>query len=293
MAKDNKLICCDCGESKAPTTGFYISRSSMFKNNSGRMPICKKCLFEKYNVYMKYYNDLEKAMYHLCMNLDIYFSKTLFESSFSQENINNTPEGILSIYLKNLNSLPQYRKMTSINSDHIILDDKNDIRQEEYIEDEINYDKMKIPIEVKKRWGSGYSNENYIFLEESYQEFYDAYPHDTPAERLLLKQLSKSLLEGEICRRSGDRNGYEKMNKLVSSMLTDSNIKPSQKKNMGDEIGECFGVFIENVEKNEPIPDRIGEFEDVDGIGEYMDRHFVRNFAKVFGLIGDDNENEN
>ena len=36
----------------------------------------------------------------------------------------------------------------------------------------------------------------------------------------------------------------------------------------------------------------IDEFADVDNIGKLIDRQFVKNFAKVFGLVGDDDENE-
>ena len=143
-----------------------------------------------------------------------------------------------------------------------------------------------------KRWGSGYSDEDYLYLEDNYAEFYEAYAHDTPAERMLLMNITKTLLEGEKSRKSGDKKGYENMLKLVSSMLTDAAIKPSQKKTMGDEVGECFGVFIENLEKNEPVNEAIDEFADVDNIGKLIDRQFVKNFAKVFGLVGDDDENE-
>lgn len=289
MAKVKKVkLCTYCGEEKSPKDGFYLSRSSLYKENNGRLPICKECLLEQYQRYLDFYKDEYKAMYHLCMNFDIYFSKSLLESSLNNTNKN---DGVLGAYIKNVN-MKQWRNMTSLNSDHMILNEivLNEL-EEKYKKKEIKKNKIKIPEMIKKRWGRGYSDEDYLFLEDTYQEFYDSYPHDTPAERLLLRQLSTTLLEGEICRRNGDRSGYEKMSKLVSSMLTDSNIKPSQKKNMGDEVGECFGVFIECVEKKEMIPDRVGVFEDVDGIGKYMNKHFVKNFAKIFGLDNNDDAN--
>lgn len=305
MVKLNRIKCTarDCGK-EMPMTKFYVSHSNLYSENSGRMPICKECFYSKYKELLIKYNDEVKALYHACMMFDIYYDKGLI--SKSQENIGNDELGFLKTYMKNVNSLNQYKGKCSTESmSHEILDEDairelenkyqeeiESLKKEEDIYEEIDYDKIPISNNIKKRWGSGYSNEDYIFLEETYQEFYDCYPHDTPAEKLLLRQISVALLEGEFCRRKGDRNGYEKMSKLVSSMLTDSNIKPSQKKNMGDEVGECFGTFIEHIEKSEPIDSAIDEFEDVDNIGKLIDRQFVKNFARVFGLVGDDDENE-
>lgn len=294
----NKKTCTCCGKSKASNVGFYLSHSNLYRANDGRMAICKDCLFERYKeLLLKYEDDEIKAIYHLCMNLDVYFNKELVESSFKQEGRSNKPESLLKVYLTKINSLMQYKGMNSIGSDFValeecIVEEINDKQEEKEIEEDIDYDNMKIPTHIKKRWGSGYNNEEYIFLEDNYAEFYDAYSHETPAERMLLVNISKSLLEAERSRKAGKTKEYENMMKLVSSMLTDANIKPSQKKTKGDEIGECFGVFIENIEKNEPIGEEIEEFEDVDNIGKLIDRQFVKNFAKVFGLVGDDNEDE-
>ena len=197
--------------------------------------------------------------------------------------------------MKNVNSLNQYKFKDSMSSDCIVLDNSLINIKTDKIEEDI-YEEREMTPELKKlclkRWGSGYSDEDYLYLEDNYAEFYEAYAHDTPAERMLLMNITKTLLEGEKSRKSGDKKGYENMLKLVSSMLTDAAIKPSQKKTMGDEVGECFGVFIENLEKNEPVNEAIDEFADVDNIGKLIDRQFVKNFAKVFGLVGDDNENE-
>lgn len=292
--KIEKKKCTFCGELKAPTKDFYLSRSRIYKYNDERMPICKECLSNLFNELKVKYEDEMKALYHLCMLFDIYFNKELVEKSFNNENF-SIEDNLLKTYMKNVNSLNQYKFKDSFSSDYIVLDDellKVEIKEKE----EDIYEEREMTPEAKrlclKRWGSGYSDDDYMYLEENYAEFYDAYAHDTPAERMLLMNISKTLLEGEKSRRSGDKKGYENMLKLVSSMLTDAAIKPSQKKSMGDEVGECFGVFIENLEKNEPINEAIDEFEDVDNIGRLIDRQFVKNFAKVFGLVGDDNENE-
>ena len=293
MAKSKK-ICTACGEEKAPNAGFYLSRSKLYKFNDGRMPICKECLSKLFKELQAKYSDEVKALYHLCMLFDIYFDKDLVAKSSNMEKF-SSDDNLLKSYRKNVNSLNQYKVKDSMSSDCIVLDDNLVKEEKENIEEDI-YEEREMTPELKKlcskRWGSGYSDEDYLYLEDNYAEFYEAYAHDTPAERMLLMNITKTLLEGEKSRKSGDKKGYENMLKLVSSMLTDAAIKPSQKKTMGDEVGECFGVFIENLEKNEPVNEAIDEFADVDNIGKLIDRQFVKNFAKVFGLVGDDDENE-
>ena len=290
----SRKVCTAWGEEKAPNTGFYLSRSKLYKFNDGRMPICKECLSKLFKELQAKYSDEVKALYHLCMLFDIYFDKDLVAKSSNMEKF-SSDDNLLKSYMKNVNSLNQYKFKDSMSSDCIVLDDNLIKEEKENIEEDI-YEEREMTPELKKlclkRWGSGYSDEDYLYLEDNYAEFYEAYAHDTPAERMLLMNITKTLLEGEKSRKSGDKKGYENMLKLVSSMLTDAAIKPSQKKTMGDEVGECFGVFIENLEKNEPVNEAIDEFADVDNIGKLIDRQFVKNFAKVFGLVGDDDENE-
>lgn len=292
MATSRKR-CTACGEDKRPAIDFYLSRSKLYKFNDGRMPICKECLSSLFKELNAKYSDEVKALYHLCMLFDIYFDRDLVEKSSANNNFSDE-DNLLKSYMKNVNSLNQYKFKDSMSSDCIILDDSLLENKKEEVED--IYEEREMTPELKrlclKRWGSGYSDEDYIYLEDNYAEFYEAYAHDTPAERMLLMNITKTLLEGEKSRKSGDKKGYENMLKLVSSMLTDAAIKPSQKKTMGDEVGECFGVFIENLEKNEPVNEAIDDFADVDNIGKLIDRQFVKNFAKVFGLVGDDDENE-
>lgn len=291
----SKKQCTACGEDKRPTIDFYLSRSKLYKFNDGRMPICKECLSKLFKELQAKYSDEVKALYHLCMLFDIYFDRDLVEKSSNMGKYKNDDDNLLKSYMKNVNSLNQYKFKDSMSSDCIVLDDSLIKEEKESIEEDI-YEEREMTPELKKlclkRWGSGYSDEDYLYLEDNYAEFYEAYAHDTPAERMLLMNITKTLLEGEKSRKSGDKKGYENMLKLVSSMLTDAAIKPSQKKTMGDEVGECFGVFIENLEKNEPVNEAIDEFADVDNIGKLIDRQFVKNFAKVFGLVGDDDENE-
>ena len=121
MAKSKK-ICTACGEEKAPNAGFYLSRSKLYKFNDGRMPICKECLSKLFKELQAKYSDEVKALYHLCMLFDIYFDKDLVTKSSNMENFSDE-DNLLKSYMKNVNSLNQYKFKDSMSSDCIILYD--------------------------------------------------------------------------------------------------------------------------------------------------------------------------
>ena len=117
-----KKVCTACGESKRSNMDFYLSRSKLYKFNDGRMPICKECLSNLFKELNTKYSDETKALYHLCMLFDIYFSKELFEKSSSNNNFGEE-DNLLKTYMKNINSLRQYKFESSLSSDCIVLDD--------------------------------------------------------------------------------------------------------------------------------------------------------------------------
>lgn len=288
-----KQICTCCGKTKAKQTNFYISQSNLFAYNDGRLTICKDCVILKYDELVNIYSNEKKALFHLCNMLDVYFNNELCESAFVQS-ANAGSRNLAKIYFQKINSLFQYKGKTSLNSE-LFKEDKLeniDKSEEEDAEEIVNDNDIKINSEIIRRWGNGLTPSDYVFLETNYQEFIDSYSHEQPAERLLLRQLSKVLLEGEICRKKGDIGGFEKMNKLVSQMLSDANIKPSQKRSFGEKDGETFGTFIRDIEMNEPIPAPLEQFKDADKIEKMIIKYFINPMARVFDLKGLEDEKE-
>ena len=288
-----KQTCTCCGKTKAKQTNFYISQSNLFTHNDGRLTICKDCVILKYDELVSIYSNEKKALYHLCNMLDVYFNNELCESAFVQS-ANAGSRNLAKIYFQKINSLFQYKGKTSLNSE-LFKEDKmdNDVLDGELEELDVDdTNNIKVNSEIIRRWGNGLTASDYVFLETNYQEFIDSYSHEQPAERLLLRQLSKVLLEGEHCRKKNDINGFEKMNKLVSQMLSDANIKPSQKRTFGEKDGETFGTFIRDIEMNEPIPAPLEQFKDSDKIEKMIIKYFINPMAKVFDLKGLEDEKE-
>lgn len=288
-----KRICTACGEEKRPTMDFYISRSKLYKFNDGRMPICKECLSKIFRELNAKYSDEVKALYHLCMLFDIYFDRDLVEKSSSNNNFSEE-DNLLKTYMKNVNSLNQYKYKDSMNSDCIILDDSLIKKEKKEIEDSVIEEEIsfKVNDKMKTRWGASLPVEDYMFLENKYKEFTDVYECRTPAQRLIFEQIAKCLLRGEKALKKDNDVAFEKMNNMVYKLMTDGNIKPIQEASVAEDDTATWGKWINLIEQERPIGEASEQFKDVDKISSYVTKWFTRQMQRVFDLsTGDEDDN--
>ena len=285
-----KRVCTACGEAKKPNIDFYLSRSKLYKFNDARMPICKECLSNLFKELNAKYSDETKALYHLCMLFDIYFSKELVEKSNSNNNYSEE-DNLLKTYMKNINSLRQYKFESSMSSDCIVLDDS----LIKYEEKEVKINKntpFEVTSDMEIRWGASLPLEDYVFLESKYKEFTDVYECRTPAQRLIFEQIAKCLLRGEKALKKDNDVAFEKMNNMVSKLMTDGNIKPIQEASVAEDDTATWGKWINLIEQERPIGEAAEQFKDVDKISSYITKWFTRQMQRVFDLsTGDEDDN--
>lgn len=289
MAK--KKVCTACGEEKAPNVGFYLSRSKLYKFNDGRMPICKECLSKLFKELQAKYSDEVKALYHLCMLFDIYFDRDLVEKSSNMGKYKNDDDNLLKSYMKNVNSLNQYKFKDSMSSDCIVLDDS--LLENKKEEVEINNKTLfEVTDKMEVRWGASLPIEDYMFLESKYKEFTDVYECRTPAQRLIFEQIAKCLLRGEKALKKDNDVAFEKMNNMVSKLMTDGNIKPIQEASVAEDDTATWGKWINLIEQERPIGEPCEQFKDVDKISTYITKWFTRQMQRVFDLsTGEEDDN--
>ena len=291
----SRKVCTACGEEKAPNTGFYLSRSKLYKFNDGRMPICKECLSKLFKELQAKYSDEVKALYHLCMLFDIYFDKDLVAKSSNMEKF-SSDDNLLKSYMKNVNSLNQYKFKDSMSSDCIVLDDNLIKEEKENIEEDNEIEEVSFQVDnkMKTRWGASLPVEDYMFLENKYKEFTDVYECRTPAQRLIFEQIAKCLLRGEKALKKDNDVAFEKMNNMVSKLMTDGNIKPIQEASVAEDDTATWGKWINLIEQERPIGEPCEQFKDVDKISSYITKWFTRQMQRVFDLsTGDDDDNQN
>ena len=293
MAVD-KLKCTNCGKTRATEKNFYMSHSPVYSKNEGRVPICKECTIKRYDeLVIKYKNEF-KALYHLCMNLDIYYNSDLAESMYSNM---KEKDNLAKIYFSKVNSLQQYKGLTSLDSDMIVIDEQ---RAKSIFETEDNgiaesVEGFEVTPAILKRWGKGMSEEDYFFLESTYDEFTTVYDDRTPAQKLIFRQIAKALLEGEKAIKEGNTTGFEKMNNLVSKLMSDGNIKPIQEASIAEDDTQGWGVWVNRIETERPVGEACEQFKDVDKISTYITTWFTKQMQKVFDLSdgGEDDVNQN
>lgn len=294
MAKVSKIKCvaASCGKELA-MSNFYVSYSSLYRENSGRMPVCKECFYKKYKELLSYYNDEVKALYHICMMFDIYFDKELI--SKSQENISNDELGLIKTYMKNVNSLRQYKGKSSVESVvHEVLDD-NALREleDKYLNEIENLKEKKIEKNkdrivddfIRRKWGREYTDEECLQLEDYYEEYFDNYTHEGDYAKLdILKEICTFKLIISQAKKDRDNRTIKDFSDLISKKMADANLKPSQQKDRGEGSEDTFGVRLRIYENEKPVPGVQESLKDVDKFWKYHLRYLVKPFAMALDL---------
>ena len=114
---NNKIICSVCGIEKSEND-YYLSRK-----NEGKMGICKLCFCDEIK------NN--KDLFNVFRKYDIPYINNLWESSMK----NSSGNGIISSYMKYINSLSQYKNLTW--KDSQLENDKNFEVPEEIFQENI------------------------------------------------------------------------------------------------------------------------------------------------------------
>lgn len=143
---------------------------------------------------------------------------------------------------------------------------------------------FNITEEVLMRWGYGLEIDAYEYMENIYQSFIGVYSSDTPVQRMIYEDIAKTRYEAEKARKGGNVTLYEKLVKIVSTLMNDGNIKPVQATAADNEGLGTWGQWVKKIEEEEPIPKPSKEFLDVDGISKYINKWFVNHFSRILGV---------
>lgn len=128
--KDKKQ-CNNCGRILKITTNFYISHSKVNKYNQ-RMSLCKDCLNSLVVEYIQECQDIKIGIYKTCRIVGTYFVEDVFNKSYSavgySPNLGIIENGleIWKEYIKNVNSLPQYKGKSFDEGQQLNLEVKED-----------------------------------------------------------------------------------------------------------------------------------------------------------------------
>jgi hypothetical protein len=269
-AKDTekkKYICTCCGEEYLKQSGnFPQSRSELFKANGYYYPVCRQCCIKYFEEYLTLFEgDSDRAIDRMCQILDIYFDPVLLE----QTNIETFGD-----YISKTN-LRQYQKRGVVYYDTILDRKKLGINGDPFA------NKTEVPIEWRKYFGEGYTENEYWSMIEDYQDYMERYECKDKAqeELFLLLVIQKTLIRRAVAR----NEDADKLMKTFQELLGSANLKPSQNRRDSFTDNQTTFSLLKKFEETRPVPDPDPEFVDVDGISRLWNIYFVGHLMKMLG----------
>lgn len=276
---------CCAGISK---TKFYKSYSVLNKHR-GVQSICKDCLIEIYKDLVNEYKSEDKALYRLCMLLDVYYDEKMVITC--KEKSKESGKDLPLEYMPKL-SLKQYANKSFIDSNKMELNEKKIIENEDVKKEEKSTKKNKKAIvtpEMIQRWGDNLEENDYLFLEERFKMMCDTYDNKNIANIWQYQEIALNYLQIQKLRALDDEKSTATAIKLMDStskMMNDCKMKSTQLDGSGDLDVNLPGIWAKRIQNEDPIPQAEGVFADVDRIQELFDNQFVKPMRRVLG-VGD------
>ena len=277
----DKYRCFYCG-TEYVETNFYKSFGKFF-NNVGRTPYCRQCIEKFYQYYFnKYTNEgcltpEENAVKRVCMAMDVYYSKANFDSSMNtikNRDMNISP---MAQYMKTIGFV-QYKDKSY---DDTIFEEEQK-KLSESLMDMSNVSDRKVDEKTIKFFGVGFSDEDYEFLQEQYEDWITRHECQTKAQEEVFKRICFKQLEILKATRRGEDT--KNLDATFQNLLDTAKLQPKQ--NSGDAMSDAqtFGTLIDKWENTRPIPEVEEELKDVDKIGLLIHTFYTGHIAKVLNL---------
>lgn len=267
------VYCHGCNEFHA-ANNFYNDK----RFGSGLYPLCKKQLTElatDYDKKEKIRIDNREKTIKVFQMLDIPFIDSLYQSALQstqeavgEKNRATAFQQVLTI----VKSLPQYKGKTFENSEFGDLGNPDDEQ----------LSKRKPRREIVKLFGSGFSNEDYLYLQDQYDDWCARTQVDSKSQQTYVSQICLQLLDIYKDRKS-NKDVTKKLDAL-DKLMNSAHLQPKQNTSNAATDSLTFGQLIEKWEEEKPIPEPTEEFADCDNIGKYIRVWFTGWLSKALGL---------
>lgn len=259
----------------------YYSRNNFYSDKryeSGLFPVCKKCLLEM--AEGRYYDksqpakETKETIINTFRFMDIPFIYKHYNScldNLTADDCGINRKSIFSQMVTIIKSINNYKEMSFKDSEFGENGEGEDL-----------IDPSKIKKQTYRRFGDGYNNKEYWFLQNEYEDWITRYECNTKAQEELFMQLSIQKLE--ISRAQQRSKPTKDLVETYQRLMERANVTPRQ--NSADVLseGQTLGKLIEKWETEKPIPEIDPELQDVDKIGQYIDVFFKGHMAKMLNL---------
>jgi hypothetical protein len=272
---NGEIVKCNCcGEWKNANSFYHSDKSADGIEHYG----CRECILDQctdYDKKTKIRTDNREKTIATFKKLDWYFNEKLYNDQFSKlaegtgEKIRSTAVQQWIVISRSLND---YRNLCFADSE--FLDDDSEILE--------LTSKRKPRKEIIKLFGSGFSTEDYLYLQDQYDDWCARTQVDSKSQQTYIVRICFKLLDIYKAQKIG--KDTEKLDRSLNELLAAANLQPRQ--NVGNAAMDSlsFGQMIEKWEEEEPVYAPDPEFADVDGIGKYIRVWFKGHLARALGL---------
>lgn len=256
--------------------GKYYKKEDFYSDasyKSGLFPMCKQCVLAKVeqrdNKYAKP-NETKESVQSVLQMMDLPYIDSFYEDCIKHSIDGGTKRSPFGIYLPTIKSLPNWKGLRWKDSEFGV---------EQPTE---NFSIREPRREIRKIFGSGFANEDYLYLQDQYDDWTKRTQVDTKSQETYIVRICFKLLEIWKAQKQG--KDTSNLDKSLNDLMAAANLQPKQNVSNAASDSLTFGQLIEKWEEEEPIPEPSAEFKDVDGIGKYIRVWFAGHLAKALGL---------
>lgn len=269
--KVDKRTCTECGKTKEIKRNFYSANS--IKAIDGRLMVCRACMLKK----ITNDDDIE-VVKAVLREFNIPYVAQYWRSAQKRKG------ATLGLYLGAIAGLPQVKNV----SESMTEDEIRETTSEGYRESDFEgAEEFIVTRDMVDYFGSGFSKTEYKKMIQTFERYCEIYPSDLPAQRSYYKYIAITDVQASKAIKEGNMQVFNKCMDTYSKLHADAKIKPVQDVSAEDKFG-VLGTFIQKIEEEEPIPEPLPQFKDVDKIRYYIETFFTKHIKKVFGIGSDD-----
>lgn len=270
------LRCPKCGKIKT-STAFYIDP----RFESGKFPVCKDCISRIVEGRIKEMDpphETKENVQKALRIMDLPYKDPLYEQCkdrcYSETNtqLNNIQSPFI-MYLQRLKAFSSW--YTESWNDSVF--ETNSV-QAEYDP----YEMRKPRSEIIQLFGTGFTKEEYLYLQDQYDDWKSRTQIDSKAQEVYIVRICFKQLDLWKAQRAGEDT--KDLDKSLNDLMGAANLQPKQNVNNSANDVLTFGQLIEKWETTKPIPEPEPEFKDVDGIGKYIRVWFKGALSHAIGI---------
>ena len=282
-----KCLCCGLIYPKK-SDNFPTTRSPLYAENDGYLPICKDCVAKYYLLLFDFFDkDPYAALERCCQLFDWYYNERIADSILTSTGNKNPATGY-----PGRAAMSQHRNLGDTYLDTI--KDRADVdigaivkpdlalksKSETYKGDATG---GKVEDDLVNKWGNRCTAEEVRVLEDHYQMLHQTSESISVVQESLIFDLCRIHLMKMQALNAKNFDDYNKMATLYQKTLTTANLEPKKKDNLSKEL-ETWGTLTGIIEQYTPAEYYKDKklFQVFDGIKDSIGRFLLRPMRNMF-----------